>query len=333
MKQVEIHLKKRDSDTIVRAIKAFEPVDWIQFDIEQQDRKMIRVLMHDGRCQVLIDAVSEALEDSRDWRVTMIPVEASLPEPRELEQDEAASDLRVLREELLDDVVKDATLTRDFLILSALSTVVAAIGLNSNGVAAVIGAMVIAPLLGPILGFALGAGLGNMALLRQSGATLAGGLGISLFVAFLISFVLPLNTDSYELMSRTQVRLDSVALALAAGGAAALSMAQGKSAVLVGVMVAAALLPPGAAFGLFVGSQEWSYAGRSGLLLLLNIICLLVSALAVFRLKNIKPRGWIDQQNATRAFWVNVSLSAVLLIGLMVLIVVLNLGDEVSIGD
>ena len=333
MKQVEIHLKKRDSDTIVRAIKAFEPVDWIQFDIEQQDRKMIRVLMHDGRCQVLIDAVSEALEDSRDWRVTMIPVEASLPEPRELEQDEAASDLRVLREELLDDVVKDATLTRDFLILSALSTVVAAIGLNSNGVAAVIGAMVIAPLLGPILGFALGAGLGNMALLRQSGATLAGGLGISLFVAFLISFVLPLNTDSYELMSRTQVRLDSVALALAAGGAAALSMAQGKSAVLVGVMVAAALLPPGAAFGLFVGSQEWSYAGRSGLLLLLNIICLLVSALAVFRLKNIKPRGWIDQQNATRAFWVNVSLSAVLLIGLMVLIVVLDLGDEVSIGD
>ena len=333
MKQVEIHLKKRDSDTIVRAIKAFEPVDWIQFDIEQQDRKMIRVLMHDGRCQVLIDAVSEALEDSRDWRVTMIPVEASLPEPRELEQDEAASDLRVLREELLDDVVKDATLTRDFLILSALSTVVAAIGLNSNGVAAVIGAMVIAPLLGPILGFALGAGLGNMALLRQSGATLAGGLGISLFVAFLISFVLPLNTDSYELMSRTQVRLDSVALALAAGGAAALSMAQGKSAVLVGVMVAAALLPPGAAFGLFVGSQEWSYAGRSGLLLLLNIICLLVSALAIFRLKNIKPRGWIDQQNATRAFWVNVSLSAVLLIGLMVLIVVLDLGDEVSIGD
>ena len=110
-------------------------------------------------------------------------------------------------------------------------------------------------------------------------------------------------------------------------------MAQGQSAVLVGVMVAAALLPPGAAFGLFVGSQEWSYAGRSGLLLLLNIICLLVSALAVFRLKNIKPRGWIDQQNATRAFWVNVSLSAVLLIGLMVLIVVLDLGDEVSIGD
>lgn len=333
MKQVEIHLKKRDSEIVVRAIKALEPVDWIQFDIEQEDRKMIRVLMHDGRCQVLIDAVSQALEDCRDWRVTMIPVEASLPEPRELEQDEAASNLRVLREELLDDVVKDATLTRDFLILSGLSTVVAAIGLNSDGVAAVIGAMVIAPLLGPILGFALGAGLGKMSLIRQSGVTLAGGLGVALLVAFLISFALPLNLESDELMSRTQVRLDSVALALAAGGAAALSMAQGKSAVLVGVMVAAALLPPGAAFGLFIGAQEWTLAGRSGMLLFLNIVCLLVSALAVFRLKGIKPRGWVDQQNATRAFWINVTLSAALLIALMVLIVVLDLGEKVSLGD
>lgn len=333
LKQVEIHLKKRDSDTVIRAIKAFEPVDWIQFDIEQADRKMIRVLAHDGRCQILIDAASEALQDCRDWRITMIPVEASLPEPRELEQDEAASDLRVLREELLDDVTKDATLTRDFLILSGLSTIVAAIGLNADGVAAVIGAMVIAPLLGPILGFALGAGLGNMGLLRQSGLTLAAGLGTALLVAFLISFFLPLNTGSEELMARTQVTLDSVALALAAGAAAALSMAQGNSAGLVGVMVAAALLPPGAAFGLFVGAQEWSFAMRSGLLLTLNIICLLVSALAVFRLKNIKPRGWLDQQNATRAFWINLSISAILLVAMMVLIVVLDLGEQVSIGN
>ena len=71
MKQVEIHLKKRDSDTVIRAIKAFEPVDWIQFDIEQADRKMIRVLAHDGRCQILIDAASEALQDCRDWRITI----------------------------------------------------------------------------------------------------------------------------------------------------------------------------------------------------------------------------------------------------------------------
>ena len=48
MKQVEIHLKIRDSETVIRAIKAFEPVDWMQFQVGQEDRMSIRVLAHDG---------------------------------------------------------------------------------------------------------------------------------------------------------------------------------------------------------------------------------------------------------------------------------------------
>lgn len=332
MRQIDIHLKQRDSETVIRSIKAFAPVDWMIFPVQQQDRALIRVISHDGRSQALTDAIQDALSECRDWRVTMLPIEATLPTPEPLEDDERQADLQVLREELLDDVTRDAALSRDFLILSGLSTIVAAIGLNSDGVAAVIGAMVIAPLLGPILGFSLGAGLGNFDLVKQSTRTLAAGIGISLLVAFLLSFVLPLNTDSHELMSRAQVRLDSVALALAAGGAAALSMAQGKSAVLVGVMVAAALLPPGAAFGLFIGATEWGLASRAGLLLTLNIACLVLSALVVFRLKNIKPRGWIDQRNASRATWLNAGLSAGFLVVVVVLIIVLDLGKAVSIG-
>ena len=95
---------------------------------------------------------------------------------------------------------------------------------------------------------------------------------------------------------------------------------------------AAALLPPGAALGLFLGAGEFGLASRSAMLLFLNIVCLLVSALAVFRLKQIKPRGWIDQQNADRAFWINVGLSISLLVLLMVLIVVLDLGEAVDLG-
>ncbi|WP_300392987.1 TIGR00341 family protein [Henriciella sp.] len=332
MRQIDVHLKDRDKDTVVRAIKAFEPVDWMIFSVEQQDRTLIRVIMHDGRSQALTDGLQDALKDGRDWRITMAPLEATLPVPEPLKDEEARANLQVLREELLDDVTRDAALNRDFLILSGLSTIVAAIGLNSDGVAAVIGAMVIAPLLGPILGFSLGAGLGNFALLRESTRTLAAGIGAALLVAFLISFLLPLNKESHELMSRAEVRLDGVALALAAGGAAALSMAQGRSAVLVGVMVAAALLPPGAALGLFLGSGEWGLAWRAGMLLLLNITCLILSALIVFRFKNIRPRKWLQQRNADRATWINAGLSTGFLALLIVLIVVLDLGKAVELG-
>lgn len=327
-----MHLKDRDKDPVVRAIKAFEPVDWMTFPVEQHDRVLIRVIMHDGRSQSLSDGLQDALQDCRDWRITMTPLEATLPKPEELDDEDAHANLQVLREELLDDVSRDAALNRDFLILSGLSTIVAAIGLNSDGVAAVIGAMVIAPLLGPILGFSLGAGLGNFPLIKESTRTLAAGIGIALLVAFMLSFVLPLNKESHELMSRAEVRLDGVALALAAGGAAALSMAQGKAAVLVGVMVAAALLPPGAALGLFLGAAEWQLASRAAMLLTLNIVCLVLSALIVFRLKRIRPRGWIDQRNADRATWINAGLSLAFLVILVTLIIVLDLGRAVEIG-
>lgn len=333
MRQLDIHLKIRDAENVKRAIAAFDPVDWMTFPMEQQDRILIRVLMHDGRSQVLTDTIQDCLTDCRDWRITTLPVEATLPVPEPLKDDERQADLQVLREELLDDVTKDAALTSDFLLLSALSTVVAAIGLNSDGEAAVIGAMLIAPLLGPILGFSLGVGLGQYPLIKQSGWTLAAGIGVSLLVAYALSLVIGLNTESHQLMSRAEVRLDSIALALAAGGAAALSMAQGKSAVLAGVMVAAALLPPGAAFGLFIGAGEWTLASRSGLLLLMNIACLILSALIVFRLKNIRPRGWIDQKNADRAIWINAGLSVVFLAMVGVLIVVLDLGKAVDLGQ
>ena len=46
--------------------------------------------------------------------------------------------------------------------------------------------------------------------------------------------------------------LDAVALALASGAAAALSLTTGLSSILVGVMVAVALLPPAAAAGLMI---------------------------------------------------------------------------------
>jgi len=133
-------------------------------------------------------------------------------------------------------------------------------------------------------------------------------------------------------MSRAEVRLDGLALAMAAGGAAALSLTRVEASALVGVMVAAALLPPGAAIGLFIGAGEWELALRAALLLSLNIAALILSALIVFRLRRIRPRNWIEQKNADRAVLINVGLSAFFLLVSVFLILYLDLGAKVSLG-
>ncbi|KCZ89463.1 TIGR00341 family protein [Hyphomonas johnsonii] len=333
MRRLDIHLAKdAASDTVMRAIKAADPIDYVVMETEQKDRSLISVFMREGTGQMLMDNLQSALEGRKDWRITVLPIEATAPKLDDVDSEKAAKSERATREELYSDVASGARLDRDFLIMVVLSTIVATIGLNSDGIAAVIGAMVIAPLLGPILGFSMGAALGDFDLLKRGSVTLAVGIATALATSLIISFFLPLDLNSRELMSRAEVRLDGLALAMAAGGAAALSLTRRQGAALVGVMVAAALLPPGAALGLFAGSGEFSLALRAALLLALNIASLVLSALIVFRLRKIRPRKWIEQKNATRAVWLNAGLSAFFLVVAAILILVLDLGAKVQIG-
>lgn len=332
MRRIEVHLRRGDKfDLVLRAVKHFEPIDYSIVDTRQEDRVLVNVFMRDGTSQDLVDAIQSVLEDEADWRLNVIAIEATLPKLQERDEEREQRNTQAIREEMLGDIAQGAVLDRDFAILVTLSTIVAAVAMNTESVAGVIGAMVIAPLLGPILAFAMGTALGDHELLRKSGLTLAAGIMFALLAALAIALIVPINLQSSELMSRAEVRLDSLALALAAGGAAALNAAKGRAGPLVGVMVAAALLPPGAAMGMFLGSGMFDLGARAGLLLLLNVACLILAALVTFRLRDIQPRKWIEQKNAKRAVWLNISLSATFLLIAAVLIVYFDLGTEVSL--
>ena len=180
----------------------------------------------------------------------VIPVEATVPRPAEEEPTEndkekdKASAAATSREELYNKIAKNAQLDLNFLVLVFLSTVVAAIGLIKNNMAVVIGAMVIAPLLGPNLALALGAALGDGRLMGRALRTNLAGLSLAFVLSIIIAILWPVDVTSRELLARTDVGLDSVTLALASGAAAVLSITTGLPSVLVGVMVAVALLPP-----------------------------------------------------------------------------------------
>ena len=333
MRRLDIHLRADERfDTVLRAVKASEPVDFYVIDTEQKDRKLVSVFVREGVGQTLMDNVQSALEGSKDWRISILPIEATAPKLEEPKEGKQAKATQATREEIYSDVASGARADRNFFVMVILSTIVAAIGLNSDGVAAVIGAMVIAPLLGPVLGFSMGAALGDDALLKRASVTLAAGIATALACSLALSFLLPIDLKSHELMSRAEVRLDGLALAMAAGGAAALSLTRSQASALVGVMVAAALLPPGAAIGLFFGAGEWTLALRAGLLLALNVAALILSALIVFRLRHIRPRSWIEQKNANRAVMLNAALSALVLLASVALILYLDLGAKVSLG-
>ena len=111
---------------------------------------------------------------------------------------------------------------------------------------------------------------------------------ISISFGYLISSISDLNYQSKEILSRTNIGIGDIVLALASGAAAALSMTTGISAALVGVMVSVALLPPAASFAILIANGEYNLAFGSLMLLIINTVCVQLAGNIVFISQGIK---------------------------------------------
>jgi uncharacterized hydrophobic protein (TIGR00341 family) len=322
---IVISVESGHTDTIIALARQIKVLDFQVYPPDEETRRQtVHVLIDQENRQALLDRLQSCLGAAEDWRITILPVEATLPPPEKDAEKEAngrKGAKRQSREELYNDVATSARIDWNFLIFVVLSTVVAAIGLIEDNVAVVIGAMVIAPLLGPNLAFSLGVALGDRGLMGRAMVTNALGVALSVALCVLIGLTWPLDLRSEELMARTRVGFDGLVLALAAGAAAALSRTTGVSSALVGVMVAVALLPPAAAIGLMLGAGHRELAVGAALLLAINVVCVNLSAQIVFVLRGVTPRTWFEKKAAQRAVLINAGVWFLLLLALVGLLV------------
>jgi uncharacterized hydrophobic protein (TIGR00341 family) len=208
---------------------------------------------------------------------------------------------RISREELYQDLSEAARLTPVFLVTVVLSTVVAAVGLIRGDTAIISGAMVIAPLLGPNMALALAATLGDPHLARRSLRVIAAGLVTAAALSFVLGAVLTIDPAAPEIAARTSPDVADIVLALAAGAAGSLAFTTGVPAVVVGVMVAVALLPPLVVAGLLAGAGYARLALDALTLVLANVTCVNLAAVGTFLFQKVRPRTWWEAERARRA--------------------------------
>ena len=319
MKIIEVIADKSYIDSIKNIVEKNNAPDFWVVSSDREERKVVRILVKPEQRQIILDALQEILATSFSYRVVVIPVEAALPREEAEEETEITSATETTREELYNSIGKNARLNQTYLLLIFLSTVVVAIGLLKDNVAVVIGAMVIAPLLGPNLAMALGTALGDTDLMWKAFKTGLAGMSLALVLSIIIGVFWPLNIESRELLARTNVGLDSAVLAMASGAAAVISLTSGIPSILVGVMVAVALLPPAATMGLMLGAGQTDLAYGAAFLLAVNIVAINLSAKLGFLIQGIKPRTWLEKKKAKQSMqsyiiiWV-LTLAALLLV-------------------
>ncbi len=281
----------------------------------QKSNREFNFLVSSEHLQNITDKIQRQMSKEKDWQIIIMPVETTIPRYEEsdtgLNNNAKKTYGSLTREALYDQILKGAETNVDFLILVFLSTLVTAIGLITNNLAVIIGAMVIAPLLGPNLALSFGVTLGDKNMINQSLKANTAGFGLTLLISILAGFITPDDNfiNSHEFLQRTDVGFGGIILALASGAAAVLSLTSGVSSTMVGVMVAVALMPPTVAMGISIGSGLIEQSYGAALLLSINIICVNLSAKAVFTLKGIKPRTWYMRKKSRQslrfslAFW------------------------------
>ncbi|MES0327775.1 MAG: TIGR00341 family protein [Gammaproteobacteria bacterium] len=322
MKIIEVIADQQYHNTI-EVIAEHHQVEDIWFGAENEDGRIsARLLVSSENRQLVLDELQEALQSSTAAHILILPVETTLSSDTTTQEKDkvSASSSIISREEIFSRVEKGAQLNQNFFVLVVLSSIVASIGLLENNIAVIIGAMVIAPLLGPNIAFSLGSSLGETRLMWQSLKAIASGIILAIVVAAIIGLIWPLPIETQEVLIRTEANYAGTTIALASGAAAALSLVTGTSGVLVGVMVAVALMPPAVTIGLMLSIGNLPLALGAALLLAVNIVCINLSAKLVFLIKGIQPRTWLEARTAKQSQKIYLLIWIVLLILLVVVI-------------
>jgi uncharacterized hydrophobic protein (TIGR00341 family) len=294
------------------------------------NKTIFKILVKAEESEQILDLLEKRFSKAENFRIMLLPVEASIPRPEKPKKDEPEevreniSDSkkigRISREELYADMDSQANITSVYLVLVVLSSIVASVGILKDNVAIIIGAMVIAPLLGPNMALALGTTLGDTDLITRATKANLAGLGTTLILSVIIGIVYSVDTSVGELSSRTEVGLGDIAIALAAGVAGTLSFTKGLPSALIGVMVAVALLPPTVTVGMLLGSGNIALLPGAVQLVLVNIICVNLSAVTTFFLMGVRPRTWWEAKKAKKATSLAILIWSVLLIILVAVI-------------
>ena len=320
MRLLEIILEKHQSLDTEALFNHDQVIERWTYKAEN-GQTVIKALVEEALAKDLLSA----LERKSIHRVIIYPIEGTLPkvdtlpEKRE-ERFKIGKFVAISKEELYHDIDMPVSLSVNFILMVVLSSFVAGIGILKDNLAIIIGAMVIAPFLGPNMSMAFGTTLGDLRIIRKSILTGVAATLIALVISMIWGYT---AADIGTITIDPDIEYQDIILALICGFSGAVSVISGQGSTLVGVMVAAALLPPLMRAGLLLGGGEYGSGLNSFLIFGANIICLNIAGIITFYLAGIRPGRWWDKEVAKRktrtAFIVWTVALILLLVGIMVI--------------
>ena len=178
---------------------------------------------------------------------------------------------------------------------------VASLGLNTDSVAVIIGAMLISPLMGPIMGMGLGIGIEDFALVKRGLKNIIMAILGSLVASALFFLISPQYEGTSQLLARTSPSIYDVLIALFGGAAGIVSTAcRNKGQVLPGVAIATSLMPPLCTAGYGLATWQANFFFGAFYLFFTNMIFILFATWIGVKLMGYKRKPVSDEKRHRR---------------------------------
>jgi len=241
------------------------------------------------------------------------------------EYSEDINEVRIAREELVAAAADLAPSTRNYVIMTVVSALIATAGLLLDSPAVVVGSMVIAPLVGPALAASVGTVVEDREMFHRGVSLQILGLLVAVGAAFVFAFLVrylnlvpPVEdvTVLPEVSKRVAPDFLSLVIAIGAGVAGIISLTTGVSTALVGVMIAVALIPPAATVGIGLAWGQLFVSLGAAVLVLVNVLSINLAALVVLWYRGYRPEHWFRRSDARKT---TVTRIAILISAIVVL--------------
>ena len=151
-------------------------------------------------------------------------------------------------EEIRDRILSGGKITGTNMVVMICAILIASVGLNTNSIAVIIGAMLISPLMGSILAISYGTVSNDAYLIKRH------------FFGFAIYFLLsPVKEPTEQLLARTNPNFFDVIIAISGGVAGIVGQTRKDKSnnIIPGVAIATALMPPLCTCGYALANGEF----------------------------------------------------------------------------
>lgn len=175
---------------------------------------------------------------------------------------------------------ESSELSHSYLAFMVLSMLIAGVGILTDSLILIIGAMVVGPEFGPLAGLGVALAERQLAFAARSGRALAIGFSVGIAatcVGTLVARAAGLAPDKLivaETLFISRPNGWSALVAVLAGAAGTLALSTAKPGTLIGVLISVTTIPAGADVGVALAYGHWTELGGAAAQLAINLIAI-----------------------------------------------------------